>query len=500
MSSQAEISNNQARISNSQAKMIAAAIRQLNSIKLDECFDANNLDSLPTDDQLEVFKDINTVQFRFARGGNQSGKSQVLRREVAWIFENKHPYFERPDDWSDSEPLQILLVGKTRRMLEDSLWSGIKRFLTCNYKETKVGPHLEKITNQDNGNTIILLSHDNPSVAVERIQSYTAHYIGLDEMPTSYRIIEELQRRGQAKGARFLASFTPKSQNIKIKQMVDALKYPFGKVYRLRSLDNPVMDAKKKEALLASLEGLSDSFKRTILEGDWMVGERAVYQFNADLSILEPPETYSKGWRHVESVDPAASAEFGFTLWAEDPATGLWYCVREEYFKGPHVPQSIFEQIQEITKGYNVVRRVCDPHEVWYMQTASANGVQYSCPFDKNSRKKELIKGLQSAIIDRIRIAPWCESLIEEFSTCQYREDSDKIVNATSYHLLDTAQYFVDLLPPFDPAAKPVEWHAKLREDNRKRKERKAKMSQMKVNTRRGRSIAGWNLRRSRYW
>lgn len=473
----------------------------MNRLKLDQCFDANNLDSIPTKDQQEVFKDINKIQFRFARGGNQSGKSQVLRREVAWIFEGKHPHFTPPEDWAEGEPLQILLVGKTRRMLEDSLWNGIKKFLTCKYKETKVGPHLEKITNLDNGNTIILLSHDNPSVAVERIQSYTAHYIGLDEMPTSYRIIEELQRRGQAKAARFLASFTPKAQNVKIKQMVDALKLPHGKVYRLRSLDNPVMDTKKKDALIASLEGLSESFKRTILEGDWMIGERAVYQFNADLTVAEPPQTYSKGWRHVESVDPASSGEFGFTLWAEDPADGIWYCVRNDYWKGPHVPQEIFEKVQETTKGYNIIKRISDPHEVWYIQTASANGVTYTSPFDKNSRKNELIKGLQTAIMSQIKIAPWCEELIEEFSTCQYREDSDKIVNATSYHLLDTAQYFVDLLPKYDPAAKPITWHQHLREKNELRKEKRSKKmnSKMKVNSR-GRTLSQWNSRRSRYW
>jgi hypothetical protein len=430
---------------------------------------------------------------------HNSGKSQVLRREVAWMFERKHPYFTPPADWSEDEPRLILLVGKTRRMLEDSLWAGIKRFLKPGtYKEVKVGPYLEKIEHKETGDTIILLSHDNPSVAVERMQSYSAHYIGLDEMPTSYKVIEELHRRGQAKAAPFLASFTPKSQNIQIKKLVDAVDYPYGKVYKLRSLDNPVMSTKKKKDLLESVKSYSESYQRTILEGEWMIGERAVYQFNPEVTIESPPQTYHKGWRHIESSDPAVSSKFGFTLWAEDPATGLWYCIRDEYVEGLYVPEKIFQHVQELTRGYNILKRICDPHETWYINTARSHGIHYQTPFDKNSRKNELIKGLQSAMISEIRIAPWCERLIEELSNCQFREDSDKIVNASSYHLLDTAQYFVDLKPAHDPELAPKSWEVELREANQKRKEKKASLAKQRINTgRKGRTIAQWQRRRS---
>ena len=52
-------------------KLLAAALRKLNEYKIVECFDADQLDSLPTADQLEVFKDISVVQHRYCRGGNQ---------------------------------------------------------------------------------------------------------------------------------------------------------------------------------------------------------------------------------------------------------------------------------------------------------------------------------------------------------------------------------------------------------------------------------------------
>ena len=170
------------------------------------------------------------------------------------------------------------------------------------------------------------------------------------------------------------------------------------------------------------------------------------------------PSTDHKGWRHIESSDPAVQSKFGLTLWAEDPATGVWYCIRDEYVEGLYVPERIFERVMEITKGYNIVRRVCDPHESWYIHTAASHGIHYVTPFDKNSRKKDLNKGLQTAIMNEIRITPACQDLIEEFSTCHWSETADnKIVNSSSFHLLDTAQYFVDCKPKWDPEAAPKE-------------------------------------------
>ncbi len=483
-------------------KLVAAALRRLTLLKKDTCFDADHPDSVPTPSQDEVLRAVSNVRLRYCLGGNQSGKSQLLRREVAWMFERKHPHFTPPKKWQKDEPWLILVVGKTRRMLEDSLWAGIRKFLTPGtYKETKVGPHLEKVTHKENGNTIIFLSHDNPAVAAERIQSYTAHAIYLDEMPTSYKIIEELQRRGQVKQAPFLASFTPKSVNIKIKKLVESAEEPFGKKFTLRSIDNPQMNEDDKAYLLESVKTFPESVQKTILEGDWATGENSVYQFNPETMISQLPETYHRNWRHVESSDPAVQSKFGLTLWAEDPATGLWYSVLAEYIEGIYVPERIFEEVMKRTEGYNVVRRVCDPHESWYIHTAASHDVHYSVPFDKNSRKAELIKGLQSALVDKIRITPACESLVEELTTCHWSETAaNKIVNASSYHLLDTAQYFVDCIPTYAPEKPIKEWYEVLREGNRARKERESKQKKMQVRVNpHGRHPRAWG-RRLRRW
>ena len=482
-------------------KLIAAAIRRLALIKKDTCFDADHPDSVPTKSQLDVLEDISKVRLRYCLGGNQSGKSQLLRREVAWMFERKHPHFTPPKKWQKDEPWQILIVGKTRRMLEDSLWSGIRKFLTPGtYKETKVGPHLEKVTHKENGNTILFLSHDNAAVAVDRIQSYSAHATYLDEMPTSYRIIEELQRRGQVKAGPFLASFTPKSVNIKIKKMVESAEYPTAKKYTLRAIDNPQMDESDRNYLLESIKTFPESMQKTILEGEWATGENAVYQFHPDVMVQSLPDTYHKNWRHVESSDPAVQSKFGLTLWAEDPKDGMWYCVLAEYIEGVYVPEKIFDEVMRRTEGYNICRRVCDPHESWYIHTALDKGVSYVAPYDKNSRKADLIKGLQTALVDKIRITPACENLIEEITTCHWSKTAaNKIVNSSSYHLLDTAQYFVDCMPKYEQVEPVKQWHDVLREGNQKRKEMKSKQAKMRVRINpNGRHPRNWG--RHRRW
>ena len=476
-------------------KLVAAAIRKLQILKKDECFDADNVDSVPTESQLEVLRDISVVQHRYCLGGNQSGKSQILRREVAWMFEGKHPYFTPPEKWSKDEPWTILVIGKTRRMIEDSLWAGIRKFLSPgSYKETKVGPHLEKVTNVENGNVILFLSHDNPTVAVDRIQSYTAHAIYLDEMPTSYRIVEELHRRGQVKSSPFLASFTPKSVNPKIKKLVEASRAPFAKKYMLSALDNPQMLEQDKAAFLESIKTYPESYQNTLKYGDWSIGEQAVYQFVPDQMICELPKTYHRNWRHVEASDPAVQSKFGLTLWAEDPADGTWYCILADYIEGVYVPELIFEEVMKRTDGYNIVRRVCDPHESWYIHTAASHGIHYVVPHDKNSRKAELIKGFQTALTEKVRITPSCEDLIEEISTCHWSENAqNKIVNASSYHLLDTAQYFVDCMPAYKENLQMKPWYATLREENQKRKVKAASKLQVSV---RGQHPTAWKRRR----
>lgn len=425
------------------------AAERLRRMQLAECFDPFNLDSRPNSKQDSIFRDAANIQLRWVVAGNQSGKSSLAGREVAWVLQGEHPYWTRPEAWGD-EPLLIIIAGQSRQMMEVELWGKkIKPFLDeAEWKEKRVGGQVTSIINQRTGDTILLLSHADGSEKNRKyMQGFVAHYVWMDEMPADIKILEELTQRVASKRGLFLGTFTPKVRNDRIRKFIDAAEAPTGKKYSLSKIDNPIY-AERIQEEFAKLRGMQQHEIDTIMYGAWAQGETHVYKFDYDY-MVEKPEGYATSWRHVEGSDPAISSKFGFTLWAEKPETGVWYAVKTRYIEKIPQPTKIVEEVIRQTKDCNMVRRVCDPHETWYINTALAvpYKLQYVVPFDKNSRKDELIKSLQEALSSgRVKIAPWCTDLIDEIQSCQWAENGT-IVNGRSYHLLDGAQYFVDCCP-----------------------------------------------------
>jgi len=412
-----------------------------------------------------------------------SGKSMLAGREISWILTGTHPTWQRPEAWG-REPLLILIAAQDLTMAETELWSKkIKPFLAAqDWKEDRQGSSLKRAINKKTGDTLVFLSHSDGSEKNRKhMQGYTAHYVWLDEMPSNANIFEELQRRVDRSGGPWIATFTPKFRNDKIRRVVDAADGRVAKKYQMSKLDNPIYKDRLDEEF-AKLAGYSEVEKRTILYGDWSTGESSVYFFDYNSMVVDSlPSYYSRGWRHVESVDPAMKSKCGYTLWAEDPSTSLWYLVEDKYIEGMLHVGDLFDKIQERSRGYNIVRRISDSM-AWFTMEASKNNISYLIPYDKNSRKEELIKGLQTSLSSgKIKIGAWCSSFIDEVQTCQWAETSDRIVNASSYHTLDCAQYFCDMVPKSDPTQRVIPWHMELREKNTERKKREQAKTSLKI-------------------
>ena len=168
-------------------------------------------------------------------------------------------------------------------------------------------------------------------------------------------------------------------------------------------------------------------------------------------------------------------------------------CIRDRYIEGVFAPSELVQLCKELTSQVNVVRRICDPHEGWYLLEASKAGIKpnYISPYAKNqNRKIELIKGLQQKLGSKLRISPMCDKLITEFEECRWAEtgDTPRIVNSSRFHLLDTAQYFADLIPKYAGNILPsTTWYDDLRQKNTARikanekAEEKKKRQHMKV-------------------
>lgn len=474
-------------------KRLASALSRQRKLNLRECFDSNDPTSRPSSAQQEALDDLGKVQYRWCLGGNQSGKSSLGAREVSWLFQDNHPTWTRPIEWGQG-PLLIIVIGRVSQQVETELWGKKIRPLLdpgC-YKEIRVGSMLQRAENIHNGNVILFMSHHSEDEAREKAQSYVANYVWLDEMPRSAKLVEELHRRIQSRSGYFLATFTPKVKNEDIRKMVDNARLPYGKKYRFHVFDNPIVTQAMKEQIMFSIETRSESEQATILNGEWSSGDDAVYDFNVDYHVEAPPG-YHPSWRHVESVDPALSSKLGLTVWAQSPKNGIWYCIKAEYIEGIKIPTDLIKEVIAQTENYNIIRRICDPSANWYIGQASSMGRHYMGVVNKNSRKEELIKNLQEALGPIIKLAPWCDKLIAEFTTCSWADgtQTDRIVNSSRFHLLDAAQYFVDGRPrDFKPQQEILDPFIELR--------KKAVEQQAQKSTKEG-SMKKWRMT-SRRW
>lgn len=478
----------------SKDKLLAAALRRREILALQECFDPVDSESRPTEEQQRVIDDFGVVKTQWIVAANQSGKSQTCSRILSWFITGTHPKWTRPLEWGD-EPLLALVACRTGKQIEDSIWPKIKSYLEPgSYKEVRIGNSLQRVEFLD-GSRIIFQSLENPNQAAERIQSYVAHFVWIDEMPPTMKVLAEAMVRRNTRDGYFLASFTPLVVNREIQKMVDNAIEPGAKKYRFRMFDNPAYaSAKRQQEILDSMASLPDHIRNTRLYGEWTQSDDQVYYFDYD-TMVEMPEGYSPMWRHVEVVDPATSSALGLTLWAESPMNGIWYCVLANYVKGIHVPTLIVQEVMRLVNGRNIMKRTSDPEATWYINQAAAMGVRYGIVYKANGRKIDLIKGLQEKLGVKLRIAPHCVDLINELQEARWSDQVEgKIVNASRFHLSDTAQYFADEIPKPETGSGIVFFNQQdyLREGHMRKKkvEEATRLSIQKKALRRGRR---WN-------
>lgn len=427
-------------------------------------------ESRPTGKQQAILEDIGTYPVRILRAGNQSGKSAIGAREVSWIFNNEHPHYTTPD-----RPLKLLVIGRVGEQVETELWrSKIKPFLPPGtYKEVRIGNILQRVEHVSNGNLIIFMSHHNINEAREKVQSFVLDYVWLDEQVSSLSFFIELMMRIQANQGRLFWSYTPLIRNHELVKYADNLDPKVGKLYTLNMLDNPKYDGRHEE-ILAQFKHMSAAEREARLFGTPFSGDNAVYDFSVDDHIAAPVD-YDPSWRHIEIIDPAASGKAGYALLTENPTSGRWYLIREDYIAGA-AASDLLPKITKLTGTVNLSRLISDPHETWFIKEAAKQGRTYSGVVKKNERKQELIKNLQEALYSgKLKIAPWCIKAIEEFSTCQWAETGkDRIIGASRFHLLDCLQYGVDNLPQPIKQLPPTTWEGWLKKANKDRLKKEA--------------------------
>lgn len=430
---------------------------------------------------------------------SNSGKTQTMTRDYAWKLSETHPYWKRrgPDECPHchskevkTENLQIksyscmscsymwvswigdklvfLCLLQTGKMLEDIWTNRIKPFFgEGEIKAVRQGGILQHVTHNGTGNRIYFFSHDNATEVRKRIQYFAAHDVWIDEMPGDYKVYEELQRRVDAKKGQFAATLTPKVVNLKVKDFIDKQDPTLATLYRMTKLDNPIYAGREEEEL-AKIKHLPEADQNAILFGDWIFANELRLKLTAD-KIQDLPDHYSRTWDHVECIDPASAGLAGFILFAKDPADiDTWWVVNACYIKGDAPSILVNDVVPKLTAGYNIVKRVADPHETWFIKESNLVGRTYLSPFDKTHRRKELIGGGEESLVNPKHFIAkgCCEKLEDELNSAEDNPaNPGTIKNSTKYHCIDAWLYGLDLLPEYKVPTKPLTVQAQRKRD-----------------------------------
>jgi len=471
-------------------KLYLAALKKKQRARIVQCFDGLKPKSRPTKKQLEILTD-RVHRIKYVVAGNQSGKSTLGGRHFAWLFEENHPYWERPNNkhchycasknfeevelpeadceeyrcldckrvWADwgRGPLTLIVSGKVGKQVKTVLWEEkIKPLLNPgDFKEEKDGNALSIVHNLKNGNRIIFLSHDKAIVSKDKIQSYVAHAVWIDEMPDNYRYLEEAIQRVTAKGGTILCTFTPKTSNPEIKDMVEGVNPSVGRKYQFGKLDNPIYQSPEKQAtILEEVEGMPLQVRNCVLYGDWLDADESVFFLDRHKHVTTLP-SYSRTQEHVLAYDPAASGKGGLIMAVRAPWG--WHVVQAKYTLGGKAYSDLVDDIDKSIQHFNVTRKIYDTHETAFLlefvKLAKEPGrLKNTSPWagiKKHGRKKELITNLQQAMLDGwLTFDEELQDLFNEFTSAQWAdEELGKIKGSQHKHLLDALQYLIDLLP-----------------------------------------------------
>ena len=470
-------------------RLQAAALKQKRILQKNTCFDAFKLESRPTQKQLEIMQDT-AHRIVYVVAGNQSGKSTLGGRETSWYFQETHPYWERPNakhchhckstnfeavaheggaeeeyrchdcskvwvSWG-TEPLTLIVSGKVSKMVTELWEKKIQPFLPAgSYKIAKDGNSLSSVTHVTNGNKIIFLSHEKAIKSKDKIQSYVAHFVWIDEMPDHYLYIEEAIQRITSKLGRLICTFTPKTSNPQVRDMVESVDDRVGVKYKFGKLDNPINQSpEKQELILAELAGVSAAVRNCVLYGDWLDADESVFHFDRSLHCVSL-DKYNTNMEHVLAYDPAASGKGGLVMAVRNEKG--WHVNMASYTNGGKAYSDLIIDIDNKIAPFHITRKIYDTHETAFIlefnklkkQPGVLKDTSNWVAIKKHGRKREMITNLQQAMLDGwLTFDPTLEDLFNEFTSAQWAEGrDDKIQGSQHYHLLDALQYLIDLLP-----------------------------------------------------
>ena len=221
-----------------------------------------------------------------------------------------------------------------------------------------------------------------------------------------------------------------------------------GEVYQAGTLENPELPA-DYQARMGEFEGTY--YERYVL-GKWVGMEGLVYAAFDEKVCIKPRFEISKTWL-VYSGHDFGDANSAALFYAENPGTGEFFAFAE-YLPGRE--KGIFDHVQdckEITKGYNVIKRVGGNHaEGQIRQGYTSQGWPISEPKHSQDVKlqRKLVQGMHR--LNKVFIFNDLANYYREILSMAFKKDgstlTDLIEHEERFHLLACARYILSDFTP----------------------------------------------------
>lgn len=441
-------------------EVAAVAARQLQSEAIYERYIPTIPGSRPTAVQQTIIDDFFNRQFRHAYilGGNQSGKTQLMCYLAAHCLLEVLPAFKRRSEWG-KEPLLILFLSQNSKQIEDSIVRKMRPFfIDADIREIRIGGALQRIVNKKNNNSIVFFTYHNINECRAAVQSFTAHYVFLDELPTSASLIEEAQTRLVKNEGQFVAAFTPKIPVPEVKRLIEFAPPEFTKWYKMSFLDNPSVSQESKEAQLKNAMVHGASKARTILYGDWAPDSNSVFFIDDTLIYKNAPPRYSS-YAYV-GLDPANTSGFGVVVILYDSHNKIYVvdyaCVlRGEVIKcNTDAVQWLKQYI--LSKYEKIAKIVVDPAAAGFKhELRKLTGFASVSPAKTHEYFWKSIEHIQNMLHRTLFLGHSdTQELYDELMSYTRSENNPEVVsNRRRFHLIDALRYVATYLPPVSQAS-----------------------------------------------
>jgi hypothetical protein len=418
--------------------------------------------------QIGFFRD--TTNCRCLRCGNRAAKTFTAMRDLAWKLTRTHWYLQKwnlcslmKKDWKDrigteawetnylrAKPKVFWLIGSDYTFVNDVMWG--------QYLEKMIPPWFIRDIHRTNQKNIDVITFKNgDTLRCKTYMQQDATKMGyaiddayMDEMPPDVSLISEISVRTFDKDGGLTLCFTPLVQNEGVKTYVDSsCEQGAMSLHSWPISDNPLYrdNPERMARVLAEYSHLPEALRNSRLRGDWYyeTPKKAVFEG------VEPEEVEDfevpQDWRQVRVTDPAAHVT-GHAIFAEDPETAVWYCIKglEISFGDIATAEQILNHIESLKphQNFSYYGSIYDNAEAWF----GAYGRKYGY-------RPCILKNREEAIMTTRSVLSACKvkffkkgakAALDQIRNYRFNDDGDKIIKKND-HVVDCVMYFCREIP-----------------------------------------------------